>query len=238
MTGVEPAVLFASDDIVVADKPSGMATEPDRERAPSLRDWVKAWAGGKVEPHAVSRLDVGVSGAVTFALSARAKKAAAVAKERGKIARRYVAIVAGDPGSAGHADAPVEGKPARTDFARVALITSPKSAVALVVFSPRTGRMHQIRIHAAALGAPILGDKRYGGPGRVTTGTGRVVAVERVLLHAASVVPALGLPTDPPGPVLSPIPEALGALWSSLDGAPEAWKDVDRCVVAFSEPPS
>ncbi len=226
----EPRILFRSEDLVVVDKPSGVATEPDKSRAPSLRDWVAGALGGtgSEAPHAVSRLDLGVSGAVTFATSARARAAAVRAKEQGRYERRYVALVRGalaEP--TGLSETPIEGKPARTRHARIA---SASSSVALVLFTPETGRTHQIRIHAQRLGAAILGDRKYGGPSSVATASGRVVAVGRVLLHALAVAPRLGLPSDPPGFVVAPVPPDFIDLWTALDGDAEAWKDVDRCV--------
>jgi 23S rRNA-/tRNA-specific pseudouridylate synthase len=236
----EPVVLFASEDIVVVDKPPGIATEPDRRGESSLRDWVGANVARAGTPHAVSRLDVGVSGAVTFALSSRAKVAAAKAKEAGRFERRYVAVV-GPADSARHlptagldatgeVTAPVEGKPARTRYRTIATAGAARVRVSVVVFSPLTGRTHQIRIHAASLGAPIVGDRRYGGRSSIPDAKGRVHAVERVLLHALAVRPVLGLPTDPVGFVTAPLPAAFVDLWRALDGAPEAWKDVGECV--------
>lgn len=227
---LEPRILFRSEDLVVVDKPSGIATEPDKSRAPSLRDWVaRALGESQIEaPHAVSRLDLGVSGAVTFAVSARARAAAVRAKEQGRYERRYVALVRGAlPEPAGIAESAIEGKPARTRFERIA---GAAGAVALVLFTPETGRTHQIRIHAQRLGAPIVGDRKYGGPSSVPASSGRVLGVGRVLLHAVAVHPRLGLPTDPPRFVVAPVPRDFTDLWTALDGAPEAWKDVDRCV--------
>lgn len=231
----ELTVLFASDDLVLVDKPSGMATEPDRRGEPSLRDHVAAWLtarGSKEIPHAVSRLDVGVSGVVTFAISDPGKKAAARAKERGAIERRYIALVSGRTPVSGVVDAQIEGRPAQTRFMTVARASTARDGVVgLVLLEPRTGRTHQLRIHAAALGAPIVGDRKYGGPSTIADARGRVHGSGRVLLHAAGVRPIVGLQSDPPGWVLSPIPSEMTGLWSVLDGEAEAWKEAHRCIV-------
>lgn len=236
MTSGPLVVLFESKDVVVVDKPAGIATEPDRDGHTSLRDWVADWVVTKNgtrarSPHAVSRLDTNVSGAVTFALSELGMRKAAAAKEHGHIARRYVAITGPIAEHEGSWRSPVQGKPALTRWRRIA---DAGGRAALLMLAPETGRTHQLRIHTSAAGAAILGDGRYGGRTTVADATGRVQRVERVLLHAAAVRVNFGLPTDPPGFVVAPIPEIMRAVWQSLDGASDAWNDVDRaCVGSF-----
>ncbi|NUP08723.1 MAG: RNA pseudouridine synthase [Polyangiaceae bacterium] len=233
MTAADLAVLFASDDVVVVNKPSGIATEPDKSGATSLRDLVARWLASRKmtgTPHAVSRLDVGVSGAVTFAFSDAGKKAAAQAKEAGRFQRRYIALAAGELPERGLVDKPIEGKPASTGFRRIAVARAAKHApVSLVVFEPRTGRTHQIRIHATHARAPIIGDRRYGGVASVVDPRGRVHAVERVLLHAAAVRFDLGAGSNPPSFIVAPTPAEMLALWSCLDGSADAWEEVAAC---------
>lgn len=237
------SVLHYSGDILLADKPVGIATEPDRSRAPSLFDLVKAWCqkrGIQEPPHAVSRLDVGVSGVVTFAISPRGRVAAAKAKEAGAIQRRYVAIVGPrrEIPERGTIDAKIEGRPALTAY-RV-LAKSPRQdegAPKIVLFEPKTGRTHQIRIHAAALGVPIAGDRKYGGASSLAGLRGTMHAVPRTMLHSASVLVRTGFFGDPQDWVVAPVPQAFIELWSALDGAAEAWKDVAAVCVAGSEPP-
>jgi 23S rRNA-/tRNA-specific pseudouridylate synthase len=84
---------------------------------------------------------------------------------------------------------------------------------------PRTGRTHQLRVHCAAAGCPLLGDVAYGGPPRVVQTDGRVVALRRPMLHCA----LLDLPDlcGRPGERLllrAPVPDDLGAVWSALGG--------------------
>lgn len=222
----ELAVLFQSRDLVLVDKPSGVATEPDRRGEPSLRDRVGAWCAARGlagAPHAVSRLDVPVSGVVTFALSDRAKKAAAEAKAEGRLTRRYLALVAGSPADEASCELPIEGRPASSLLRVAARVQVGRAAYAVVHLWPRTGRTHQLRIHAAALGAPILGDRRHGGPSSVADASGRVVVVPRVMLHAAEVWPRLGLASDPPAPIVAPTPRDLSELWSRLGGDGDAF---------------
>jgi len=222
------SILFESQHIVVVDKPVGIATEPDKDGAESLRDRLGALlisrGGGKRRPpHAVSRLDTNVSGAVTFAISDLGAQKAAAAQQHGHIVRRYVAICAPLAETEGRWTSPVQGKPAASRFKRVA---AAGGRAALLVLEPETGRTHQLRIHASGAGAPIFGDGRYGGKTSLADSAGRVQRVDRVLLHSMAVRVSFGLPADPPGFVVAPIPAALLDVWQVLDGAAEAWNDV------------
>ena len=95
--------------------------------------------------------------------------------------------------------------------------------------APRTGRTHQNRVHAAHAGAPLVGNRAYGGPARITLPSGRVVEPRRIALHAARVA----VPDDSGNPfvVSSPISVDLRDLWVLLGGDPDAWGLV--CVIAL-----
>jgi 23S rRNA-/tRNA-specific pseudouridylate synthase len=93
---------------------------------------------------------------------------------------------------------------------------------ALLLLSPLTGRTHQLRVHVAYAGVPLLGDRHYGGPVKVTLPNGRVVRAGRVMLHCARV----RLPSfDAAGSLLTlnaPIPEDFRSVWQALGGTPSA----------------
>ena len=192
-----------------------------------------------------SRLDREVSGVVVFATTPEAEGRLRRAREEGRYARRYVAIAAApadtlinvDQHGVGVWDAPIgagkdprhraalgaDAKEARTHWRVVARVP----AYALLAVEPQTGRTHQIRVHASHAGAPLLGDRDYGGAARVTLAGGRTVSLARIALHAArvSVPDALGSPVV----AAAPVPPELTAAWSELGGASEAWDMALSC---------
>lgn len=220
-------ILARAADFVAADKPAGIPTIPDHAGGThSLLARVARTLGVDVSAlHPTSRLDAGVSGVVVFTRTKAARERLARARAEGAYHRLYVAISARAPAvERGSWDSPVNGVPARSLFTVVA---GAPAGHTLLAVAPQTGRTHQIRIHASAAGAPLLGDRAYGGPVRVTLATGRVLEPGRIALHAARVVvpDAEGRPLA----ISSPIPPELVSLWSSLGGDPAAWEGALAC---------
>ncbi len=91
------------------------------------------------------------------------------------------------------------------------------ASVALLDVAPRTGRKHQIRIHASRAGLPLLGDRRYGGCTRLTAPDGRVIALARIALHAHAT--ELTLPSGRHILVSCPVADDFADLWQQLGGA-------------------
>ncbi len=156
------SMLAVHDDWLAVDKPAGMPTQPPRDRsAISLEEILRVEYR---EIYLVHRLDTPTSGAVVFA-----RNRAAAGRLSGLFASRairktYLAAVAGTP-SAQTIDTPIDGKEAIT-------IIRPRED-GLVEAEILTGRTHQIRIHLASIGHPVLGDRRYGG-----------APAARLMLHA------------------------------------------------------
>jgi 23S rRNA-/tRNA-specific pseudouridylate synthase len=225
-----PSILAIDDDFLVVDKPAGVATEPDRSGRSSLRDAVASWLASTrpdaLAPHALSRLDVPVSGAVTFAISRRGNALAPQLKERGGLVRRYVALCAGAIDDRGRWDAPVDGKRATSRFRSLARTVLPRGVVTLALLEPETGRTHQLRIHTSCAQIPILGDGRYGGAGSLTATGGRVVRIERLMLHAA----AVRIESAKPLEGYATIPEPMRETWRKLGGDEAAWETLDRAI--------
>lgn len=204
-------VVHEDADILVVDKPAGLVVHPskDGERS-SLIGRVRLYLGHP-EGRLVNRLDRETSGLVLIA------KSAPVAGELGRmlaasrVEKRYVAIVHGMfPAGPVTVDAPLgkdvaspvaikdcvreDGAPAVTEVVLERHFEYAGHPMSLVHVSPLTGRKHQIRIHLAHAGHPIVGDKIYGGDetrylrlvtGAITDADRKALVVEHHALHAA-----------------------------------------------------
>lgn len=169
-------ILYEDAQLLVIDKPAGLAVHPGPRTPRSLEDRLDALRlGYKYRPRPAHRLDRDTSGCLVLARGPRALKRLGRLFEAGAVEKDYVALLAGDVKGSGLIDAPLRkvsgrgagwrmivaegGKPARTRWR--ALGAAPGGT--LVAFRPETGRTHQIRVHAAHALAPIAGDPVYGG---------------------------------------------------------------------------
>ena len=173
----EIAVLRETPEWVAVDKPPGLATQPARDRATlSLEEILRVkyrdiWL--------VHRLDTPASGVVLFARTREAAARFSRLFATGAMRKIYLARVAGRLDSEVTIETPIGGKEASS-------IARPRNVDVEVEI--RTGRTHQIRIHLASIGHPILGDRRYGGP-----------SAPRLMLHAWRLEhPSIGVIEAPP----------------------------------------
>jgi len=218
-------VVERRGDLLLVDKPAALASEPTQlGGADSVANQLSGALGERVHVH--SRLDVGVSGLTLVALGDRARRHVERLRAEGVYHRHYLALTSGAPARDGGTWKGKLGKgrderQAETRYQvveRVAHAGTP-SSLALLALAPITGRTHQLRIQAAAAGAPILGDKRYRGVQRVVAGNGSVVGLTRVMLHAARVEL-----TDVDGRawrVVLPPPHEVTELWTLVGGSSE-----------------
>ncbi|HLX06436.1 MAG TPA: pseudouridine synthase, partial [Thermoanaerobaculia bacterium] len=146
--GARLAALYQDDDLLVVDKPSGLAVHRGWARdGEVVMTLARALAGRHVFP--VHRLDRGTSGVLVLALAAGAARVLGEAFEAGRVRKRYLALVRGIPPPDGVVDHPIPRSPggprvpAVTRFRRLA--TFERYAWLEVV--PETGRLHQIRRH-------------------------------------------------------------------------------------------
>jgi len=223
-------LLFADDHLVAIDKPPHVPSQPtlvtDRGALPEL---VMALLGAPVT--LVHRLDRETSGVTVLARTPRAAAGLSEAFRIGAPRKSYLALAAREPSPpGGRIDAPLgpdRGRPGRRAVSPggeaaatryLTLRASPGGA--LVACQPETGRTHQIRAHLAHLGAPLLGDPRYGGPRRVLE-----VDIPRVMLHARR----LALPhpvTGAPLSIEAPVPEDFLAALRALVPPPEGEAEI------------
>jgi RluA family pseudouridine synthase len=243
-------VLFRGEGIVVIDKPAGISTIPDQSSSSESAIVLTAKATDtKVgDLHPTSRLDREVSGVVIFARTKQAADALLEARARGEYVRRYVAIAADvadldfgiwdaaigrarDPklrAAFGSKETKNDAKVSRTRYCVVARA----GKFALLAFSPETGRTHQIRVHASHSGAPLLGDRAYGGATRVALPSGKIVQADRIYLHCASVKIKKSAKFQE---FSAPVPAELLALWAALGGDAAAWDTAIACDVSSSQ---
>jgi tRNA pseudouridine32 synthase/23S rRNA pseudouridine746 synthase len=202
-----PTILFKDQRFVVLDKPPGLPVHAGPSSHRSVEDWFPLLSRRKDGPWLVHRLDADTAGCLVVALRRTALLQAQALFAAGKARKTYWAVVQGEvAGEAGTIDAPLlrttsaaagwrmtvarhAGQSAVTDW-RVIGRTAGRTWLEL---RPRTGRTHQIRVHCAMLGTPILGDERYG-----TAGGG---------LHLLA--RTIHLPLDPPVDATAPPPEAM-----------------------------
>ncbi len=233
-------IVYQDAQLLVLNKPAGLATtSPDA--GPCLFAIAKQLDLSAPQLHPLSRLDTQVTGLVAFARTSDANRAALAARQRGVLSRRYVALTAHvpdpregdwhasigiDPRDPRHRVALPEGvegghpvrrigvKHAHTSYA-VSALAGP---LALLQLWPRTGRTHQLRVHAAHAGAPLAGDTAYGGQKRITLPNGRILTASRVMLHCAAL--SMPHPTDTDRMLaLELAPESdMRALWRSAGG--------------------
>jgi len=192
------ALLHVDGDWIVADKPAGMPSVPGR--APGLQDCVASRVQ-LLHPDAriVHRLDMATSGLLLMARGAENQRRLGAAFEQRRVAKTYVALVAGEPcEDEGQVDLPlaadwprrprrvvdpVAGKPALTRWRVVERL----GHCTRVQLEPLTGRTHQLRVHLDAIGHPILGDTLY-------ADDAVAAAAPRLMLHASQL--ALAHPCD------------------------------------------
>ncbi len=220
---------WSDDDVIVISKPAGLvvhpgAGNPDGTLANALlfHHPELAAVGDPTRPGIVHRLDRDTSGLMLVARTPRAYDALVEALAHHDVERRYLAVVWGTPEAPrGVIDAPIGrsirvptrmavrqgGRSARTHYEVVESFAEPD--VALLECTLETGRTHQIRVHVAAIGHPVVGDVAYGG-------NRPSLPMDRPFLHAA----ALGFDHPVTGErieITEPLPPDLQSVLAGLE---------------------
>lgn len=186
-------IIAQTDRYVIIDKPSGLLSVPGKgaDKADCVASRIRQMFPDATGPLTIHRLDMDTSGLIVVGLDPETQRAISMQFEARQVEKTYIALLAGDvTGDSGTIDEPLRtdidnrpyqivdythGRPAITDW-RVLAREIDRTRVE---FNPRTGRTHQLRVHAAhrrGLNCPILGDRLYGDED----------SAPRLMLHAAS----------------------------------------------------
>ncbi len=209
-------VLYEDEDVLAVNKPAGMVVHPTyRNVSGTVLNGI-LWRfrdRADVNPGLVSRLDKDTSGVLLVALSPGAHARIQRDAHAGRVSKQYVAIVRGipeppegiislplrrDPADRRRVVVDQEGAPSQTRYR----VVSSDNGWSRVVCELVTGRTHQIRVHLASRGWPIVGDRTYGTPDP---------RIERQALHASRITfrhPASGEPLS----IESPLPADMAGL--------------------------
>ncbi|HEY4525607.1 MAG TPA: RluA family pseudouridine synthase [Candidatus Paceibacterota bacterium] len=204
---IQPKVIYEDSNFLVINKPAGLLVHsvPGKEMGPTLADWaVKHYpemkkVGDEPEnrPGIVHRLDKDTSGIMVLARNQEYFEYLKSLFQGRKIEKKYLAWVRGvPPKNTATIDSPIgirpgsirrsihSGKMAKeavTDYVLKECREHDGQRVCLLEVSPRTGRTHQIRVHLASIGHPIVGDRVYGGKSK-----NKNPGQEKMMLHAFS----------------------------------------------------
>ena len=212
------AIRYEDEDVLILEKPADMATHGKAQKGDiTVANTLAAWWGTDRAFHPVTRLDKGTSGLMVVAKSGYAHERLRSILHSDDFVREYLALVTGAlPAEQGCITLPMkkdetaknrfcvspDGLPARTDYS----VLARRGGVTLVRVRLFTGRTHQIRVHFAALGCPLLGDRVYGEASE---------KIARPALHSAFlhlVQPVTGGTVD----LSIPMPEDMEAVWKSM----------------------
>ncbi|MET0365883.1 MAG: RNA pseudouridine synthase [Sphingobium sp.] len=234
-------VLFIDGEAIVLDKPAGLPVDAPRDGSLSLENHLASLTFGFQRwPLPVHRLDRDTSGCLLLARNPKAHKRFTAAFEAKEVEKHYLAVLSGVPAETeGVIDIPLgktstaedgwrmvpearkgKGKAAHTRWRLIA----ERDGRALVLFSPLTGRTHQIRVHAVeGLGHAIVGDPVYG--------ESESIDGQPLLLHALSITVSRG--GKPPIEARAPVPERF-----SLSGFGDAEALLDAATPPAADFPA
>ncbi|MBT5646875.1 MAG: RluA family pseudouridine synthase [Rhodospirillaceae bacterium] len=224
---IKSLVLYSDDDMIALNKPPGIAVQGGRKVARHIDGLLGALANeGDGRPKLVHRLDRDTSGVLLIA------RRADVAARLGEIfhsrnaQKTYWALVVGVPRPReGMINAPLakqadhqgrekmvvdleEGKSATTDYE---VVENAARRAAWLALHPHTGRTHQLRVHCAAIGTPILGDGKYGGSESRLDG---VPGSDKLHLHARAIT--FPQPSGGELTITAPLPKEMRKTWEFL----------------------
>lgn len=239
-------ILFEDDDLLIINKPVNLLSHPSHtEKSGTLMNAI-AWhllhhaQAGKsaARPVLLHRLDRDTSGVIAIAKNDRATRIVTKAFRKRRVSKRYLALVAGvvAPDS-GEIAAPIgrsphtwprwrvieSGDPAQTRF----VVKERFAQLTLLELEPLTGRTHQLRIHCAHFGHPIIGDQVYKGNGATPVVVVPGIKTKHQLLHAHSLAfrhPTTGAEMTFTAPLPQAMKEALAQLRRDVSDSSKPWE--------------
>ena len=226
-------VLYMDDDIIVINKPSGLASQGGTGITKHLDGLLPALQYEREnKPKLVHRLDKDTSGVMLLGRNANNAGFLAKAFQSNETDKRYWALVNGAPRapqgrikllmdkvSGPHGDkmqVTKDGKKSLTDYA---IVERCAMSAAWLALKPHTGRTHQLRLHCAEIGHPIIGDGKYGGEEAVLSGS-----ISRKLhLHAESI--RFPHPKGGMMEVSAPLPRHMAETWDTMGFSLKEYED-------------
>ena len=187
MREVNSLILWQSEDLLVIDKPAGLLVHPVADDSVALSQFIKQLDPDLRPAH---RLDRETSGCLICAKGGALRRMGKLFMQ-GKIGKRYLVRLSGAlpqiSGTISVTLLKVPGRMVVDETGQEAITNWHLREDGLVELEPLTGRTHQLRVHMAHLGCPIMGDKLYGGS-----------AAPRLMLHAWQIeIPGLDIITAP-----------------------------------------
>ncbi|MFA6991713.1 MAG: RluA family pseudouridine synthase [Candidatus Gracilibacteria bacterium] len=205
----KPQILYKNKDVLVINKPAGMIVHPQNENdergsvSEIFVDDKKVAKNACIDnlrPGIVHRLDMGTSGALILARNKKSYVYFVDQFKKRKITKMYLALVFGKPQyPEGIIDSPIgrgvrdrqrmavsyedSGKEAITHYKTLSVYKFDKYVFSLLEVDIKTGRTHQIRVHMAAIGNPVLGDNEYGNK-KINAYLSDKMGLNRQFLHA------------------------------------------------------
>ena len=246
-------IVYEDDDLAVVNKPAGMMVhagagpaEDDRNRGTLVnallhRLGTLSGVGGELRPGIVHRLDKETSGLIVVAKNDVAHRKLATQFSGRRVKKTYIALVHGSlKNDRGTISASIsrdlvrrtrmttrrsEGREAISNYEVTHRIDSRYGKFTLVKVSIATGRTHQIRVHMASIGHPVVGDTLYGAPRQLSAKSAEPLSLKRNFLHAAE----LKFEHPRNGEELSfsaPLPDELGNFLQLVETNPSARKQL------------